>query len=76
MIMPDKITSFKDSSLYRIPVVMTVIEEQKRIRVIDLLQAVKSKIKSLDEFMAILDILYLIEKIEYNEAEEVIEYVA
>lgn len=76
MIMPDKITSFKDSSLYKIPVVMTVIEEQKRIRVIDLLQAVKSKIKSLDEFMAILDILYLIEKIEYNEAEEVIEYVA
>jgi len=73
MKLPNKVTPYRKSILFKFPIVLTVLREENMTPG-DLYKRVKRQIGSVAEFMDILSCLYLLNKIDYMD-EEVLYYV-
>ena len=66
MKMPNKVTPYKESSIAKFPVVLSLLEK-KDMTPSELFSKVKkNKIQNIDEFVEIIDCLYAMHKIELN----------
>ena len=66
MKMPNKVTPYKESSIEKFPVVLSLLEK-KDMTPSELFSKVKkNKIQNIDEFVEIIDCLYAMHKIELN----------
>lgn len=66
MKMPNKVTLYKESSIAKFPVVLSLLEK-KDMTPSELFSKVKkNKIQNIDEFVEIIDCLYAMHKIELN----------
>ena len=73
MKIPSKVTPYKESTIAKFPVVLSLLQEGD-LSPTDLYSKVKdSKIKHIEEFVEVLDCLYAMRKIEIRE--EVLHYV-
>ena len=74
MILPNKLVSFQNSLL---PKTVLIIDElsAKPFRVNELYEKLRKKFEDVDQFILTLDVLYILEKVRYNEEWEVLEYV-
>lgn len=74
MILPNKLVSFQNSLL---PKTVLIIDElsAKPLSVNELYEKLRKKFEDLDQFILTLDVLYLLERVRYNEEWEVLEYV-
>lgn len=70
---PNKVTSYKESTLSKFPYILEKIEDED-LTVEELYKKVKNKMEDIREFLDILDCLYALNKIELNEG--VIHYVS
>lgn len=73
MRLPNKFISFKESSL---PKFIGILEKLKEydMTVLELYKRFKGQVKNIDEFIEVLDCLYILNKISYNG--EVLHYVS
>ena len=75
MLLPSKITTFQESVLSRLPLVLQALsQESKSVSV--LFDVVKGNVKDVVEYLDILDCLYALGKIEYNPETRLIDYVS
>lgn len=74
MILPNKLVSFQNSLL---PKMVLIIDELyvEPLSVSGLYEKLRKKFEDLDQFILTLDVLYVLEKVRYNEEWEVLEYV-
>ena len=70
---PSKVTSYKESSLFQFPIVLSLLEQNSMTPSELYAKLKKTKNISIQEFMDILDCLYALNKIELHE--EVLYYV-
>jgi len=69
---PNKVTSYKESSIALFPVILSQLERQD-LTPSQLYEKVKNKVTDVREYAEILDCLFALNKIEMNE--EVLHYV-
>ena len=75
MIFPDKFTSFNDSILSKIGLVFSIIAEDEERSIFELYNDVKKQFNDLSEYLIIIDILFMLEKIDVDFINGVISYV-
>lgn len=75
MLLPSKVTSFKESVFPNALVLLRCLSESDK-SVIELRRACQSTIPNTSEFFALLDFLFAIGKIELDSQTEVLHYVA
>ena len=75
MRLPNKVITFKESTLSRFPVVLQVLRERD-MKPGDLYRKVRSKVEDVGEYIDILDCLYALGRIELIEHLGVLHYVA
>lgn len=74
MLLPNKLITYNDSILPKLVIVLEELQKQSyEINV--LYKKVIGSLSGVNEFIDILDCLYLLEKIEYDETEGVLHYV-
>ncbi len=73
MKMPNKVTPYKESSIAKFPVILSLLEKGDMTPSELFSKVKKNKIPSLDEFVEIIDCLYAMDKIEIDG--EVLHYV-
>ncbi len=66
MQLPNKIVSFKESVLYKFPIILCELEKNK-ISINELYMKTMKSFKSIDEFIDVLDCLFALNKIQYDE---------
>lgn len=74
MLLPNKLYSYNESTLSKFPVVLRELRGQP-LGVHELYRRVIKKMDGVNEFIDVLDCLYALRKIEYDENEEVLRYV-
>jgi len=74
MRLPNKITTFNESVLSKFPLILRLVENNN-IPVLELYNSVKAEIEDVDTFLEVLDCLYALGKIDFNEQERIICYV-
>ena len=74
MLLPNKLISYDQSILPKFPVVLKELKNGP-MSVHDLYIRVIKKMSGVSEFIDTLDCLYALEKIEFDEEEEVLRYV-
>lgn len=74
MLLPDKLFSYNESTLSKFPLVLKELRKQP-MGVHELYQKVISSMDGVNEFIDVLDCLYALQKIEYDDAKEVLCYV-
>ena len=74
MILPNKLITFHDSILIKIIYNIEVIEN-KDMNVYELYEIVQNNFVDLNEYILALDVLYVLERIEYDERLGDIKYV-
>ncbi|GHN59813.1 hypothetical protein ME806_01090 [Lactobacillus delbrueckii] len=74
MLLPNKLYSYNESTLSKFPVVLRELRVQP-LGVHELYRRVIKKMDGVNEFIDVLDCLYALRKIEYDENEEVLRYV-
>ena len=74
MKLPNKVTSYKESVLSKFPVVLEVLVERE-ISLVELYEKTKHKYSCLDEYIEVIDCLYALGKIGFDEGRETIYYV-
>ena len=74
MKLPNKIFSFNESVISKFPVILNVLKRNP-LSAMDLYLSVKDKTEDLGEFIEILDCLYTLGKIEYDEEVRKLYYV-
>ncbi len=67
---PNKVTSYKESVLAKFPIVLTTLKNED-LTPQELYKKVKSKVSNIQEYIEILDCLYILGKIELLETEEI-----
>ncbi len=74
MLLPNKLFSYNESILSKFP---TVLKELKKgsLGVHELYQKVMSDLSGVNEYIDVLDCLYALHKIEYDDEEGVLRYV-
>ena len=75
MLFPNKLCSYNESIISKFPVVLKVIK-QEPVTVLDLYRQVVGVMTGVNEFIDVLDCLYALHKIEYDDEKEVLRYVA
>lgn len=74
MKLPNKIIKFEDSILAKLPIILSVLEnENKSIK--ELYNEVKNEVDSIADFTDILSCLYALNKIEFDERSGGLRYV-
>ena len=71
---PSKVTPYKDSILAKFTVVLSVLEVTD-MHPADLYKKVRSKVNDVGEFLEILDCLFALGTIEFNDERDVLRYV-
>lgn len=66
MKMPNKVTPYKESSIAKFPVVLSLLEKEDMTPSELFSKVKKNKIQNIDEFVEIIDCLYAMHKIEIN----------
>ena len=74
MLLPDKLFSYSESTLSKFPLVLKELKKQP-MSVHELFQKVIRHLDGVNEFIDVLDCLYALQKIEYDDAKEVLRYV-
>lgn len=74
MLLPNKLYSYNESTLSKFPVVLRELRSGP-LSVHELYRRVIRKMDGVNEFIDVLDCLYTLRKIEYDENEEVLRYV-
>jgi len=74
MIFPNKATIFQNCVLSKITVVLDILVLESK-SVINLYYCVKKHFEDLDEFIVALEVLYLLDKIDYDSKWKVLRYV-
>lgn len=74
MLLPNKLYSYNESTLSKFPVVLRELRSEP-LSVHKLYRRVIKKMDGVNEFIDVLDCLYALRKIEYDENEEVLRYV-
>jgi len=74
MLLPNKLYSYNESILSKFPAVLKVVRKNP-IVVHDLYQKVIKDMDGVNEFIDVLDCLYALRKIEYDDEKEVLRYV-
>lgn len=74
MRLPSKVTSYKDSTFVKFPVILGYLKDGD-MRPDDLFKKVKAKNFSVVDYMEVLDCLYMLGKIEMKPGKEVLHYV-
>lgn len=74
MLLPNKLFSYNESILSKLIIVLKELEK-KPCGVHELYKQVIGKMTGVSEFMEVLDCLYALEKIEYDEEVGVLRYV-
>ena len=74
MLLPNKLYSYNESTLSKFLVVLRELRVQP-LGVHELYRRVIKKMDGVNEFIDVLDCLYALRKIEYDENEEVLRYV-
>lgn len=75
MLLPSKLCSYNESILSKFPVVLKVVRNNP-ISILDLYYEVIDEMTGITEFIDVLDCLYVLHKIEYDDEKEVLQYVA
>lgn len=70
MIMPNKIIPLKESALGKIEITYELIDGKRSVS--ELYEAGRSRYDSIEQFIYSIEILYLIDKIEFNELNGII----
>ncbi|MNO25483.1 hypothetical protein D3C76_153200 [compost metagenome] len=63
---PNKLYTYNDSVISKLPVILKQIENNKELSLSDLYYSVNSKFQNITEFLDALDCLYTLGKIEYS----------
>jgi hypothetical protein len=74
MLLPNKITPFRESVLVNFPLLLKEIKTED-ISVIELFKKAKLNIGSIADYLEALDCLFALKKIELNEQAEILHYV-
>lgn len=74
MRLPSKIFSVEESIISKFPIVLTALEKNSQ-SASELYTAVKNKTENLGEFLEILDCLYALGKIQYEQESRALKYV-
>lgn len=74
MIFPDKLITFHDSIMARSIFILQELEN-KSISISELFEKVKTKFEDISDFILALDVLFILNKIKFNEELQVMEYV-
>ena len=72
MLLPSKVTRYKDSILPKLPIVLTVLMNRD-LTPLDLYKETKKKFKNVSEFIETLDCLFALGKVDFV-SEEVLHY--
>lgn len=75
MQMPNKLFTYRESVLSKFPAILKNIEHGS-CGVAELYQKVQKDVSGICEFMEALDYLYALEKIEYDDEQEVLKIVS
>ena len=75
MLLPNKICSYNESVLSKLPYALNVIQNGP-ISVLELFNKISKHLNGSVEFIDVLDCLYALRKVEFDEKEEVLRYVA
>jgi hypothetical protein len=73
MLLPNKITPFKESILAKFPLLLEEIKTED-VSVMKLFKKVKSEFNSIADYLEALDCLFALRKIELTEQAEVLHY--
>lgn len=74
MRLPSKVTTYKQSVIYKFPIVLKELQKYDYAPD-ELYRKVKSKVEGVDEYVEILECLYILGKIDYLDEQELIHYV-
>lgn len=74
MRLPSKVTSYKNSTFAKFPVILSALKERD-MRPEELYKKVKSKTFDAGEFIEVMDCLYMLGKVEFVQGREVLHYV-
>lgn len=74
MIVPNKVTSLKESVIGKIAFILEAISEAEQ-NITELYINAGNKFEDINEFILALDVLYVLEVIEINQDKKVIRYV-
>lgn len=66
MKLPNKITSYSESVLSKIPIVMKILSEHE-LTPFHLYSSAKKHFKNIEEFIDVLDCLFWLKKLDYDE---------
>lgn len=74
MLLPNKLFSYNESTLCKFPIVLKELK-RKPLGVHELYKKVIRDLSGVNEYIDVLDCLYALNKIEYDEEEGVLRYV-
>jgi hypothetical protein len=74
MLLPSKITTFRNSILSKLPLVLELIKQESKSAA-RLFEEAKPYVRDIAEYIEILDCLYALGRIEYNKEMRTIDYV-
>ena len=69
MKLPNKIVSYKESMLYKLPIILRVLNKN-RISISELYMKISMEFDNINEFIDALDCLFALGKIQYDEERE------
>ena len=69
MKLPNKIVSYKESMLYKLPIILGVLNKN-RISISELYMKISMEFDNINEFIDALDCLFALVKIQYDEERE------
>lgn len=75
MLLPNKLCSYNESVLSKLPDTLRVLEKGP-ISVLALYNTVSRHVSGIVEYMDVLDCLYALQKVEYDDKKGVLMYVA
>jgi hypothetical protein len=74
MLLPNKLFSYNESIISKFPSILQILKKSP-CSVSELYQRVQGNVTGVNEYMEILDCLYALNKIDYDEEAEVSRYV-
>lgn len=66
MKLPNKLFSYRESIISKFPIILNVLEQDKRLTIYELYLNVSPKFVDITEYFEVLESLYILGKIEYN----------
>ncbi len=74
MLFPNKLFTYSESIISKFPLALQLLQESP-MAVVDLYKALNKQLSGVSEFMDLMDCLFALNKIEFDEEEEVLHYV-